>query len=147
MRLFGGVIMACAVIVLMLTLWRFGHDNGAAYVLGAAVFFFALLQCRKQFSAQHVAQSAQPISIERIAAHHWRSGYADGQVVEGYLRHVWHGWGWTTIRLQPYSRTARIVDVTVWRQSMSAAAWHALQVWTTWELAMMPSPESTGTPS
>lgn len=87
------------------------------------------------------AKARKPRSVERAAASHWRVIFDDGSYVDGSLRHAWRGWAWLTLRIQsPGSRND--LEFTVWRATVSAAAWHQLQVWTAWELAMIRSGRS-----
>lgn len=137
-RLFKALLISGAALAVMYSGWPWIKNHEAAQVLLAAVLALACWSVWARFRAP-AAHDTGAASISRLANGHWRVTTGD-RSADGSLQHVWYGWGWVTLRIQPFA-PSRTLTVTVWRVNVSARAWHHLRVWTTWELAMVTSPE------
>lgn len=131
--LFRNLLGACVVLLVAYSFWPWLAGNQIAQVLAACIVVLAhcyFLASWKQAAREQGAHT----TLSRIAAGHWRMT-ANGRVSDGFLDHVWYGWGWVSLRIQPYAGGNAVV-LTVWRSRVSPEAWHCLRVWSAWESAM-----------
>lgn len=133
----------CAAMVALTMLWPLISGNVMAYTLVAGILILVASRLFMTNASRDAARNKNIRSLSRIACSHWRVHFHD-HAAEGRLQHVWYGWGWITLRIQPYAQVGAIT-LTVWRVNVSAQAWHQLRVWSAWELTMVTPPLLTET--
>lgn len=136
--LFKNLMVVCAVLVALHAIWPLIHGNLVAYGLVAAILILAAALFFASDKRRRAFKRKPAHLISRVAGGHWRIAFSD-HVVDGSLQHAWYGWGWVTLRIQPYT-PVNAITVTVWRVYVSAEAWHQLRVWSAWDLAMVTPP-------
>lgn len=133
--LFQSVMVSSTMLAIAVSFRPMLSDSIAAAGLAVVSLVLFVLLFTKALKRRASIKVAKPRSLERLAASHWRIIFDDGTCVDGNLCHAWRGWAWVTLKLKPHDQH-RGLQLTVWRATVSAAAWHQLQVWTAWELAM-----------
>lgn len=136
--LFKNLMFICAVLVALHAIWPLIHGNPVGYGLVAGILILAVVQFFTPDTSGRAFKRKSAHLISRVAGGHWRIACSD-HVVDGSLQHAWYGWGWITLRIQPYT-PVKTITVTVWRVSISAEDWHQLRVWSDWDLAMVTPP-------
>lgn len=137
-HLFKSLLTISAALALGYACWPLLSGQLLGQGLALLIVLLIVIQAYKRGS-HAVSLNNNEQHLSRIAAGHWRVA-TSGRSIDGRLHHIWHGWNWMTLRVQPFSSSA-VVTVTVWRSNVSDADWHLLRVWTAWERAMA-SPEA-----
>lgn len=135
--LFGDLMLAAGAMACVLSLWPVMHEQWLAR--GLLVLILALVSSKIIISRRKrdVMRAGQVCSIRRLAKNDWHITFADGRILAGSLCRAWKGWGWVTVKIRSHDSSRPCeCTVTLWRGTVSAVAWHRLQVWTTWELGM-----------
>lgn len=137
---FKTLLGVCAMAAALFSAWPLIHGNVIVIALGlvAVILILACVRFVMPVPRDSAIKNDKARSLTRVAPGHWRVA-GPGCVSDGALRHVWYGWGWMTLQIQPYGQQ-RSLTLTVWRVNVSGAAWHHLRVWTAWELAMVTPP-------
>lgn len=132
---FQGVMVAGAILAASAAFWSVLHDSVMARGMVALALVFLGVGGMVQHKRRCRSNARKPVSLQRLAPSHWRVIFTDGGVVDGRLCKVWRGWAWVTLKIQPHGQHKGLT-LTVWRATVPGSAWHQLQAWATWELAM-----------
>lgn len=132
-HLFKSLLTISAALAIVFACWPVLSGQPLAQALAVLIVLLIPFRAYRRRSPA-VSSNTRDQHIRRVAAGHWRV-VAAGRPLDGRLQHAWHGWGWITLRVQPFGPSPA-VSVTVWRANVPDADWHLLRVWTAWELAM-----------